>query len=177
MHKISELMDGELPPRESKHQIGRLKTDQRLTESWDTYHLIRDTLRREGELGPGFARRVRASLEREPVLIAPHTRVSYRMVRYTLPMAAAVAGVAVVAWLALSGDAPLDTSQTLAQGTPTAAIAVVPASEQQAPLAASAGGWTTDYLVAHQEFSPRTAMQGVASYARTVSTDDVNRGR
>src|SRR5262245_28586324 len=163
MDKISELMDGELPSRELKTQIARLKSDPRLTESWDTYHLIRDTLRREGDLGPGFARRMRACLETEPVMIAPHTRLSYRLVRYTLPMAAVVAGVAVVAWLAFSTDAPLDTSQTMAQRAPETVMVRVATPEQQAPLPASAGGGTTDYLVAHQEFSPRTAMQGVAS--------------
>ena len=31
-----------------------------------------------------------------------------------------------------------------------------------------------EYLVAHQEFSPSTAMQDVASYVRTVSADEPN---
>jgi len=172
MDKISELMDGELPRRESKRQIARLESEPQLSERWDTYHLIRDTLRREVDLGPTFARRVRACLEREPVVIAPHTRIGYRMVRYTLPMAAAAAGVAVVAWLALPAGAPTDLSQIVVQRAPTAAIVRAPVA-----VAASANGVASDYLVAHQEFSPRTAMQGVASYARTVTAGEANPGR
>lgn len=166
MDKISELMDGELPRRESKRQIARLEGDPRLSERWDTYHLIRDTLRREVDLGPTFTRRVRACLEQEPVVVAPHARIGYRMARYTLPMAAAVAGVAVVAWLALTGDAPTDAPPTVAERAAAAAI-----------VRASANGGTSDYLVAHQEFSPRTAMQGVASYARTVTAGEANPGQ
>ncbi len=169
MDKISELMDGELPRRESKRQIARLERDPRLSERWDTYHLIRDTLRREVDLGPTFTRRVRACLEHEPVLIAPHTRIGYRMARYALPMAAAVAGVTVVAWLALT-EAPTGAPSTLAQrGAAPAPSATV--------MRASASVAASDYLVAHQEFSPRTAMQGVASYARTVTAGEATPGQ
>jgi hypothetical protein len=35
---------------------------------------------------------------------------------------------------------------------------------------------TPDYLLAHQGFSPRVSLQGMAPYARTVS-DQVNEGR
>jgi negative regulator of sigma E activity len=177
MEKISELMDGELPRGESKRQITRLESDPQLSLSWDTYHLIRDALRQEIDLGPGFTRRIHACLEQEPVVIAPHTRMGYRMVRYTLPMAAGAAGVAVVAWLALYGEAPTGASQTLAQRASAPAMVQAPAAVQQPPLAVPANGVITDYLVAHQEFSPRTAMQGVASYARTVSADEAIPGR
>jgi sigma-E factor negative regulatory protein RseA len=167
MDKISELMDGELPRRESKRQIARLEREPQLSERWDTYHLIRDTLRREVDLGPTFTRRVRACLEHEPVVIAPHTRIGYRMARYTLPMAAAVAGVTVVAWLALT-EAPTGAPTTLAERA---------AAPAPAMLRAAANGAASDYLVAHQEFSPRTAMQGVASYARTVTAGEATPGQ
>ena len=161
MEKISELMDGELPARECKRQIERLEHDTQLNNGWDTFHLIRDALRQEVELGPDFTRRVHDCLEREPTVIAPHTRLAHRMVRYTLPIAAGVAGVAVVGWLALSAQAP---------GGPEQMQAAAPAAVQ--PAAA-----VSDYMLAHQEFSPRTAMQGVASYVRTVSADEADSAR
>ncbi|HEY7757801.1 MAG TPA: sigma-E factor negative regulatory protein [Burkholderiales bacterium] len=179
MDKISELMDGELPRRESKRQIVRLERDPQLSERWDTYHLIRDTLRREVDLGPSFTHRVRTCLEQEPLVIAPHARIGYRMARYTLPMAAAAAGVAVVAWLTLAGEAPPGAPPTMAERSAPLALSA-PSSVPSAPSAmvrASANGATSDYLVAHQEFSPRTAMQGVASYARTVTAGETNPGR
>jgi negative regulator of sigma E activity len=141
-----------------------------LSERWDTYHLIRDTLRREVDLGPTFTRRVRASLQHEPVVIAAHTRIGHRMARYALPMAAAVGGVAVVAWLALT-EAPTGAPSTLAER------GAAPVSSAPVIARASLNGAASDYLVAHQEFSPRTAMQGVASYARTVTAGEATPGQ
>ena len=54
MEKISQLMDGELGRRETKATIELLESDQALAQSWETYHLIGDSLRREAELRPGF---------------------------------------------------------------------------------------------------------------------------
>jgi negative regulator of sigma E activity len=156
MERISELMDGELPARECKRQIERLEHDTKLSTEWDTYHLIRDALRQEVELRPDFARRVHARIEREPTVIAPHTRLAHRVVRYTLPMAAGVAGVAVVGWLALTAQPPGGAGQMQAK----------------APVTVPSAAAMSDYMRAHQEFSPRTAMQGVASYVRTVSADE-----
>jgi sigma-E factor negative regulatory protein RseA len=164
MEKISQLMDGELSARESRSQIQRLESDPALSDSWETYHLIRDALRNEVDVGPRFARRLHAQLEKEPAIVAPHTRLSARAVRYTLPMAAGLAGVAVVGWLALS-NAP-----TTGAGVQTVAQRAGPAAAPAAP-AASVDGQVRDYMLAHQEFSPSTAMQGVASYVRTVSED------
>ena len=78
-----------------------------------------------------------------------------------LSAAASIGGVALVAWLALF-DNPFVPQQNLAvnQAAPGA----------QTQLAATpANGAVNDYLLAHQQFSPNTAMQGVASYVRTVS--------
>jgi sigma-E factor negative regulatory protein RseA len=169
MEKISELMDGELGARESKSQIRRLEDDPQLSACWETYHLIRDALRNEVDVGPQFTRRLHELLQAEPAIVAPRTRLSAPLVRYTLPMAAGLAGVAVVGWLALSnapsgpGIPAAATGQTLAK-----AAAQKPSAPAQRPM----DGSVRDYMLAHQEFSPSTAMQGVASYVRTVSTDD-----
>jgi sigma-E factor negative regulatory protein RseA len=172
MEKISELMDGELSDGDCRSQIQRLERDPQLSDSWDTYHLIRDALRNEVGLSPGFARRLHEQLEREPVILAPHRRLTSRLVRYTLPMAAGLAGVAVVAWLALSTGTTTDVGQTMAQQAPTSA-----ASPPHALAAAPVDGEVRDYMLAHQEFSPSTAMQGVASYVRTVSADETPGGQ
>ena len=68
--------------------------------------------------------------------------------RLALSAAASIGGVALVAWLTLF-DSPL---------APQTQLAATPAN-----------GAVNDYLLAHQQFSPNTAMQGVASYVRTVS--------
>jgi sigma-E factor negative regulatory protein RseA len=170
MEKISALMDGELGRWASKAQIQRLEQDLALGEGWETYHLIGDALRQEAKFGSEFTRRLHQRLEQEPVVIAPHMRLSQRIVRHSLPVAAGFGGVAVVTWLALSLQPFAPQSTPVAGPTPAqpAAVAAVPASAQAA---------ASDYLRAHQEFSPSAAMQGVASYVRTVSTGDSETGR
>ena len=163
MEKISQLMDGELGEREARLQIRRLESEASLMQAWDTYHLIRDAMRDDISLGIDFERRLRQRLDGEATVIAPN--VASRVVRYSLPLAAAVAGVAVVGWLALS-------SQPQPAPSPGARIApAVVATETPA------AGQMSDYLLAHQEFSPTAAMQGVASYVRTVSNEDRDTAR
>jgi sigma-E factor negative regulatory protein RseA len=82
--------------------------------------------------------------------------------------------VAVVGWIALS--------QTLAPGTPAnPPIAQAPAASTEtvpSTLASvSSEGKMNEYLIAHQEFSPSTAIQGLAPYIRSVSTTQASQGR
>ena len=167
MEKISQLMDGELDEREARLEIRRLGSDQSLVQAWGTYHLIRDVLRDDLRIGSDFESRLRQQLEAEPTVVAPHTRFASRAVRHTLPLAATVAAVAVVGWLALSSPpqpAPSPMAIRPAQD---------PVGKEPAHLAAgSASGQMGDYLLAHQEFSPTAAIQGVASYVHTVSNED-----
>lgn len=175
MEKISQLIDGHLGHRESEAQIKRLERDPELSHGWNTYHLIGDALRNEVDLGPGFTRRLRERLEAEPVVIAPHMRLSHRVTRYTLPLAAGVAGVTLVAWLALSFQTPGSQGPQVARSeTQAAQVAKVRAP---AATGSPANGGVGDYLMAHQEFSPSTAMHGVASYVRTVSAEEPNGAR
>jgi len=167
MEKISQLMDGELEERAARLEIRRLGSDQSLVQAWGTYHLIRDVLRDDLRIGSDFESRLRQQLEAEPTVVAPHTPFASRVVRHTLPLAATVAAVAVVGWLALSSPPRPAPSP----------IAAHPASDlgakEPARLASgSASGEMGDYLLAHREFSPTTAIQGVASYVHTVSNED-----
>ena len=149
MERISAFMDGELEDQEAAGQVRRLKEDLELRLAWDTYHLIGDAMRGEAGYSSGLAVKISARLASEPTVVAPRTRMPLRNVRrLALSAAASIAGVALVAWLTLF-DSPL---------APQTQLAVTPAN-----------GAVNDYLLAHQQFSPNTAMQGVASYVRTVS--------
>jgi sigma-E factor negative regulatory protein RseA len=170
MEKISQLMDGELGERETRLQIRRLGSDASLVQAWDTYHLIRDALRDDICVGSDFERRLRQRLDGEPTLIAPHVHFASRVVRYSLPLAAAVAGVAVVGWLALTAQLQPAPSPTAIGSAPS--VVATKTERPVPPAPAPAGGQMNDYLLAHQEFSPTAAMQGVASYVRTVSNED-----
>ncbi len=176
MDKLSALMDGELEPADSKRQIERLENDPDLATGWQTYHLIRDALRDDLNLNPVFSHRFHERLVQEPTVLAPRRLVPQPIVRHALPIAASVAGVAVVAWLALSSPVTTGPAPLVAQvrTAPDAQVRTAPDAQQgtaQIPAGSRHAG-IPEYLVAHQEFSPSTAMQGVASYVRTVSTEE-----
>lgn len=161
MERISALMDGELDDHEVAGELQRLKSDPELLATWETYHAIGDALRGHGVVSPGFAVAVRDRLKAEATVLAPRRRPQLtRMARVALPVAASMCGVALVAWLALYNDVfqPGNPAPVARAPQPLTAQAVVPAA---------AG--VNEYLLAHQQFSPRTDIQGVASYVRTVS--------
>jgi sigma-E factor negative regulatory protein RseA len=162
MERISALMDGELDDHEVAGELQRLKNDPELQAAWETYHAIGDTLRGHGVVSAGFVATVRDRLKSEATVLAPRGRRQFaRVTRVALPVAASICGVALVAWVALYND-------TFQPGK-SAAVARAPQPQTaQANLPVAAG--VNEYLLAHQQFSPRTDIQGVASYVRTVST-------
>ena len=162
MERISAFMDGELEDHEAAVQVRRLKEDPELRAAWESYHLIGDTMRGEAGHWSGLAARISASLAAEPTVLAPGPRIhSQNVRRVALSAAASIGGVALVAWLALF-DNPFLPRQNLA-------VNRAPIGAQTQLAANPANGAVNDYLLAHQQFSPSTAMQGVASYVRTVS--------
>lgn len=174
MDKISALMDGEFEPAEGKREIQRLENDPELAQSWQTYHLIRDALRDELDLSPEFSAKLHARLEQEPTVLALRRLVPLPIARHALPIAASVAGIAVVGWLALSSPV---TNGPMAF---VAGVRTAPQMQQSVAAAVPVGtqhAGIPEYLVAHQEFSPSTAMQGVVSYVRTVSNEEPNQNR
>ena len=116
-----------------------------------------------------FMARFHTRMESEPTQLAP--RMSWRKsANYALSAAASISAIAVVLTLTLV-DNPL---------RPQAPIAAAPRSDApvlaQGEPARPRQGKVNEYLMAHQEYSPSTALQGVAPYVRTVSeTHDGNR--
>jgi len=164
--RISALMDGELGDGEATGAIGSVETDPEARDTWRTYHLISDAMRDTRLLSPGFAERFAQRLEKEPTVLAPRRLRDERRAWYAVPAAAAasIAGVGLVGWLAFAPQQ--DTSIAAKPATPsTAPVAIVPLPSG-----------TPDYLLAHQGFSPRMSLQGMAPYARTVSAQ-ANEGR
>ena len=162
MERISAFMDGELEDHDAAAQVRRLKEDPELRAAWETYHLVGDALRGEAGYPSGLAARISVKLAAEPTVLAPSPRMQSRNVRrVALSAAASIGGVALVAWLALF-DNPFVPQQNLA-------VNQAPMGTQTQLAATPANGSVNDYLLAHQQFSPSTAMQGVASYVRTVS--------
>jgi sigma-E factor negative regulatory protein RseA len=173
MNKISEWMDGELTAHETRQQVDRLKEDAELRHGWDTFHLIGDVLRGEHALSLNFAHRLATRLAGEPTVLAPRPPAVRRYTTYALSAAASLSAVALVGWLAFFN--PLAPQPEIAQSK----IAPVPEASPAEPLLASvpSDGTMNEYLIAHQEFSPSTEIQGLAPYIRGVSSLQPVKGR
>jgi sigma-E factor negative regulatory protein RseA len=147
--RISEFMDGELDDRAAGEVIDAVTRDGGARETWRLYHLIGDALR-DSRVPPAWepAFVTRGRLQRQP-------RALYAA------LAASLAAVALVGWLAFapqeSAVAPVALQQPPAAPAKTNPVLV--------PLPSG----TNDYLLAHQQFSPRVSLQGMAPYVRTVS--------
>ncbi len=175
MEKISALIDGELEEREAQQQFARLKQDHELAHSWATFHLIGDAMRGERALSQGFGERLTLRLAGEPTVLAPRPVASRRFVAYALSAAASLSAVALVGWMALFNN-PLAPQPDLAQAPNTTPPAATPTPSAQLASVPSEGRMN-EYLIAHQEFSPSTEIQGLATYIRGVSSTRPDRGR
>jgi sigma-E factor negative regulatory protein RseA len=143
--RISALMDGELEDQAAGAAIDELARDPAARETWRLYHLISDALRENQPLA------------RAAVVPIPQPR------RWTpLPIAASLAAVALVGWVAFSPQPPAPLPQPVVAQAPAPKAAAAPV-----PLPSAA----RDYMLAHQGVSPRGSLQGMAPYVRTVSDD------
>ncbi|HVN36514.1 MAG TPA: RseA family anti-sigma factor [Casimicrobiaceae bacterium] len=154
--QISRLMDGDLDDAAAEAALRELKRPESI-ESWVCYHVIGDALRRTIDPMPGFAARFAARLAAEPTVLAPLSRQSNRL-PFAWAVAATVAAATVVGWVAVSTLDPQPTA--LARAREAATVR----SDQGGPQLVS-----QDYVLAHQEYSPTTQIQGLGQYLRSVS--------
>lgn len=159
---ISAFMDGELDDRAAAQLIDTLAREREALETWHTYHLISDALRANRLLSDGFTARVSRLLAKEPTVLAPSRLQAQPQPRRWYALAASLAAVALVGWL---GFAPQQTAVAPVAKAPQTLTAPVEVKPVVVPLPSG----TNDYLLAHQGFSPRVSLQGMAPYVRTVS--------
>ena len=155
--EISALMDGELFEDEAESLLGRIKSDSATHKDWEIYHLIGDVLRQPEHIHCDLSAKVHERMQEEPTVLAPRGRaVKQKVYAVALSAAASLAAVGVVGWMSLQVSPEMAPQMAMQQP------ALRPASVQIQPK-------SNDYLMAHQEFSPSTDMNGGASYIRTVS--------
>ena len=168
MDKISALMDGEAAPTEAQQTINRLKQDPACREVWDCFHMVGDVMRGEPLLHEDFMARLRQRIDAEPTVLAPPRRWR-NAIDKALPIAASLAFVAIATGAIMyqnklpqnMANAPNAGGEKLAQSFPS--------DSRSQPADAANASQVNEYLMAHQEFSPRTALQGVVPYVRSVS--------
>jgi len=176
--QLSALMDSELSDAEALRLLKAIKNDPALHEAWDAYHLVGDALRKAPQLGSNFGAKLSQRLAQEPTVLAPQReRASAAPRRFPLAMAASVAAVSLVGILTLQitrinqTDAPSQVAtapvvQQVAEAVPsqkaekrTKTLASAPARVEFSRATSS------NYLLAHQEFSPSYA----PAYVRVVA--------
>jgi sigma-E factor negative regulatory protein RseA len=176
MERISAFMDGEAGAAETRHAVLHLKQDAECYATWSTFHLIGDTMRGDAVLHDGFMARFRERMTQEPTQLAPRLAWRRSTTHYALSAAASVCAIAVVLALVFT-DNPLRPQAPIAEAPNTEATAPDRGGARPRPTALANQGKVNEYLMAHQEFSPSTALQGVAPYVRTVSESHEGNGR
>ena len=181
MDGLSALMDGELNELDAQREIARLRSDPESRERWESFHVIGDAMRGQKVLSPAFSSSLASRLAEEPTILSPRrlSRQTKRVATYALSAAASLFAVAFVGWVAI---APTGLVGPQASVTPISSGSVVPtqvggAQPAMAEMSVSSDGRMNEYLLAHQGFSPSTAIQGLAPYIRSVSTTRSSDGR
>lgn len=164
---LSALLDGEAEEHEIRGLLTSLRADADLRRESSVYCLIGDSLRGETALDRDLVAGVMQALADGPVVLAPRARPS-SVARPLLALAASVAGVAVVGWLALAPQQPGSTAPVMAKNEQVLLraekLAGVPA--KVAPIAQ---GNMQEYLVAHQASISGLQLPSPAGHIRPVS--------
>lgn len=164
--EISALFDGELEEHEVRDAI-KVSLSER--ERWRLYGLIGDGLRGDCPDVPDLTAGVMSRLRDEPVVLAPRALVRRPQHHPLLALAASVAGVAVVGWLALTGNpqTPVAPGNLAANKPATVASAVTPGLTFVAPPPVQSD--ISEYLLAHHAQSPAGHLNESTQQIRTIA--------
>lgn len=169
--KVSALMDGELCGDEAEVLLGRIKHDPEARQGWLDYHLIGDVLRQPDYIPNDIKASFFERLHIEPTVLAPHAKRSSRASFIAMSAVASIMAMAFLAWTSvqINSEPVMQQAQQRSTSVRTASLPIsgnLPANDS-----------INDYLLAHQEFSPGTDVQGAASYIRTVAARQQMAGR
>lgn len=194
--ELSALLDGELDSHEVRPTLKAATRESELRESWRAYVLIGDQLRQECTGTRDLTACVMAKVRAEPVVLAPRKLQPAARHHPGLALAASVAGVAVVGWLAMAGNSqlsPTDSRLATVTGTSTAVLPaptfatdmtpnpnLVPAqtlarvAEENALLSLGSAmtatrGDMSEYLLAHHTQSSTFRLSDNSGHVRTVT--------
>ncbi|WP_172600055.1 sigma-E factor negative regulatory protein [Sulfuricystis multivorans] len=163
--QISALLDGEVEAHEEQAAIRASLDDM---QRWRDYLLIGESLRGESAPRLNVTEAVMARLAEEPVILAPRNLHERRRRPHPLlALAASVAGVAVVGWVALTG--------TLQPGGGSAQLAAAPGGPAMIPPTATlvnavpaTASEMQEYLLAHQAQAATVRLAEPARQIRSV---------
>jgi len=166
--KISAFIDSELDDHESRSFATTLLKDPQSRAAWRRYQVYGAALREElpSALAPGFAARVAAALEEEPVRLNPSA--VRRRHRWLAPLtgaavAASVLGIAILLQKPVIESESTNQLASSARGTGDAGLIVANSRNENVRERINR------LLVEHNEFNPAADMTGMMPYSRFVS--------
>lgn len=125
--ELSALLDGALEPHEARPLVRSVVQDSELRKSWQAYVLVGDQLRQEGSIATDLTAGVMARIREEPVVLAPGLPPRQAERKHSLlALAASLAGVAIVGWLALSDPHPMPANGQMVAVAPVPTFMSVP---------------------------------------------------
>lgn len=130
--------------------------------------MIGDALRGEYLLSRDFSLR----LAQEPTVLAPRRSAGKRLTAYALSVAASLPAIALLGWVAFFNN-PLTPQPEVAKAPNTPLLTAAPSSQL---ASVPSDRRMNEYLIAHQEFSPSTAILGLAPHIRSVSGAQLGTG-
>ena len=157
--RLSAMMDDAAADRECEHCVRHLKTDPNLRATSDLSS-YGDTLR--GDTAAAIADRVRDRLAAEPVVFAARGRSSKEPGKL---------GRAFSSRERCGGGIRRMDGAAALRRTARSASAPIAQSVEVLPVAVPAPEGVTDYLLAHQRFSPGPSIGGIAPYVRSVADE------
>lgn len=161
--KLSAILDDAFDEVDLEQVCHALVKTHELRECTRIYPLIGDALRGQSALGVDITSAVMKRLEAEPEIVVLHKRRGVRWQRPALTLAASMAGVAMVVWLALPFVRQTAMPAQIAGNAQPAVVAISPSLKPEATRD------MREYLIAHQAQSANFQFQGGSEHIRTVS--------
>lgn len=176
---VSSLVDDELGNHEVEQITRCMVDDKDLMDSWERYHLISDTLKKNlpPHVSPSFSQQISKAIENEPSILSPHRR-SFKTPQFIkqfagLGLAASVTAVAIFTTQSYF-------TSSLTEGPAVASMQAVPQANQFDRIALpqprkQVPANIDKYLANHNGHASR--VPGVLPYARIIgySTDDTGK--
>lgn len=185
--QLSSLMDGELAPDSARFLSKRLGNDPELAATWERWHCLRDSLRKQGTLAPvDLCARVREAMADESTpVVAPRAGKLWR------GLAGGAIAASVAAFALMFGQSALvpDAAMPPAEAT-LAHVALVtttdltpnwrlsPVADRQSYLLApqQVGSEFDGYFVEHGLASGSAGALGIVSYVPVVAMPATREG-
>lgn len=172
--QLSALIDDEIALAEATHLLTAVQSSKYFADTWSQYHLIGDAMRGTPAFSAGFKQNLMQKIELEATVLSPAALAANGAANSKTPLAAktklpaswsiaaSVAAVMVVGWMAVQQQPMIDPGMKVAAIHPVTTENNITEKTTVAELNESI---PTEYLMAHQASAPSLS----SYYIQTVN--------